>query len=89
MAKLSSDEIIKLLEVLIGSTAAVGETNADHVVMENLKTVIDIGDYCLDKVFLASITYGRSEASMHEIGWTARCAMDEWKSWLEAKLCDY
>jgi len=89
MAKLSSDEIIRVLEAMIGSTEATGETNADHVVMENLKTVIDVGDYCLDKVFLASTSCGRPEASMHEIGWTARCAMDEWKNWLEAKLCDY
>lgn len=88
MAKLSSDEIIKLLEVLIGSTAAVGETNMDNKIMENLKTLIDIGDYCLDKVFLASTTCGRPEASMHEIGWAARCVMDDWKNWLEGKLCE-
>lgn len=37
MAKLSSDEIIKLLEVLIGSTDAVGETNMDNKIMENIK----------------------------------------------------
>ena len=87
--KLTSDEIIRLLEVLIGSTAAVGETNMDNKIMENLKILIDVGDYCLDKLYITSTTCGRSEASMHEIGWTARCAMDEWKSWLEAKLCDY
>lgn len=89
MMKLSSDEIINVIEVLVGSCAPVGETNADKTVMENLKTVIDIGNYCFDKVFLASTACGRQEASMHEIGWTARCAMDEWRSWLEAKLCDY
>jgi len=88
MAKLSSDEIIKLLEVLIGSTDAVGETNMDNKIMENLKTLIDIGDYCLDKVFLASTTCGRPEASMHEIGWMARCVMDDWRNWLEGKLCE-
>ena len=87
--KLTGNEIIRLLEVLIGSTAAVGEMNMDNKIMENLKILIDVGDYCLDKLYLASTTCGRSEASMHEIGWTARCAMDEWKNWLEAKLCDY
>ena len=87
--KLTGNEIIRLLEALIGSTAAVGETNIDNEIMENLKILIDVGDYCLDKLYLASTTCGRSEASMHEIGWTARCAMDEWKNWLEAKLCDY
>ena len=86
--KLTSDEIIRLLEVLIGSTAAVGETNMDNEIMENLKTLIDVGDYCLDKLYLASTTCGRPEASMHEIGWTARCVMDEWKNWLEAKFID-
>lgn len=86
--KLSSDEIINVIEALVGSCAPVGETNADKIVMENLKTVIDIGDYCLDKVFLASTACGRPEASMHEIGWVARCVMDDWKSWLEAKFID-
>lgn len=86
--KLSSDEIINVIEALVGSCVAVGETNADKTVMENLKTVIDIVDYCLDKVFLASTTCGRPEASMHEIGWTAKCVMDDWKNWLEGKLCE-
>lgn len=88
MAKLSSEEIIRVLEAMIGSTEAVGDTNIDCIVMENLKTVIDVGDYCLDKVLLASTSCGRSEASMHEIGWTARCVMDDWKNWLEGKLCE-
>lgn len=87
--KLSSDEIINVIEALVGSCVPIGETNADKTVMENLKTVIDIGDYCLDKVFLASTTCGRPEVSMHEIGWTAKCVMDDWKNWLEGKLCDY
>ena len=46
--KLSSDEIINVIEALVGSCVPIGETNADKTVMENLKTVIDIGDYCFD-----------------------------------------
>ena len=80
---LDSQEIIKVLDNLIGSVEAVGETNTDNKRLERLKVLIDVTNWCLDGVQFASETCGRPEHSMHEIGWTAACALDEWQKWLE------
>ena len=84
--KLNSAEIIKLLDILIGQTEAVGETNADEVILENLKTLIDVTNWCIDGIHQSSGTVGRPEASMHKIGWTAQCALDDYRVWLTAVL---
>ena len=85
-----SKEIIKLLDNLIGGIEAIGESNADAWRLENLKILIDVTNWCLDNVRLARESgMGRPEASMHEIGWTAQCALDEWKVWLNELLNNY
>ena len=38
-------EITKLLDVLIGKTEAVGETNEDKRRLDNLKTLIDVTNW--------------------------------------------
>lgn len=85
MTKLNSNEIIKLLDALVGSTEPIGETNYDLEVSENLKIVIDICDWCLDGVLYARQYIGRPERSMHEVGFKAQCIMQEWKEWLIEK----
>ena len=83
MARLKSNEIIKVLEVLIGEVEAVGESNADERRLENLKTLIDVTDWCLDGLELAMESgNGRFEASMQEISDTAKRALDEYYRWL-------
>lgn len=83
MGRLKSNEIIKVLEVLIGEVEAVGESNADERRLENLKTLIDVTDWCLDGLELAMESgNGRFEASMQEISHTAKRALDEYYRWL-------
>lgn len=77
-----SKEIIKLLDNLIGNTQAVGETYADEKALDNLKTLIDITNWCLDGIHQASEACGRPEWSMNNIGFTAKCALDEYRVWL-------
>ena len=86
MDRLTSQEIIKVLDNLIGGTEAVGDSWADEKIMLNLKTLIDVTNWCLDGVNQSSGTMGRSEGSMHNIGWTANCALDEWRVWLNELL---
>lgn len=43
-----TSEITKLLDVLIGKTDAVGETNEDNRRLDNIKTLIDVTNWCLD-----------------------------------------
>lgn len=81
--KLDSKEIIKLLENLIGNTEAVGETIADEKALENLKTLIDVTNWCLDGIMQSSETSGAVEYSKHLVGFHARCAMEEYMRWLE------
>lgn len=84
--KLKSDEIIKLLNILVGGTEPIGETNYDEKAMENLKTLIDITNWCLDGVAYAREYLGRYEYSMYMVGYTAQGAMQDWMKWLEERV---
>lgn len=81
--KLNSQEIIKLLDNLIGATEAVGDSAQDEQIEKNLMTLIDVTNWCLDGVFQSSATCGRIEDSMRRVGWRAKSALFEWESWLE------
>ena len=87
MGKLKSDEITKVLDALIGEVEAVGESNADERRLDNLKTLIDVTNWCLDGLeFAMESGQGRVEASMHTISYTAQLALDEYKAWLNDLL---
>lgn len=82
--RLDSTEIIKLLNLLVGPVEAIGETNADIVRLRNLKTLIDITNWCLDGLqFANDSALGRWEASMQEIGKTANEALCSYAEWLD------
>lgn len=83
MSKLNSGEIIKLLENLIGQTTAVGDSAYDDKITKNLATLIDVTDWCIDSIYESSETMGRYEYSMHKIGFDARCALHNYKKWLD------
>ena len=78
-----SKEIIKLLDKLIGCTEAVGETNEDEKIEQNLMTLIDVTNWCLDGIYQSSETMGRPEYSMNKIGFRAKGALLDYKEWLE------
>ena len=83
-------EITKLLNVMIGDVEAVGETNEDNRRLDNLKTLIDVTDWCLDGLqFAMASGYGRPEYSMAEISYTAQCALDEYGRWITDTLDEY
>lgn len=81
--KMTAKEITKLLGIVIGPTTAVGETNADERILANLRMLIDVANWCVDGVFQSSETMGRSEWSMHKVGYEAKCVLGEWRMWLE------
>lgn len=87
MGGLKSDEITKVLDVLIGEVEAVGETNADERRLDNLKTLIDVTNWCLDGLeFAMESGQRRVEGSMQKISNTAQGALDEYKIWLNDLL---
>ena len=82
-----TSEITKLLDALIGNVEAVGETNEDNRRLDNLKTLIDVTNWCLDGLeFAMASGYGRPEWSMAEISYTAQCALDEYGKWIAEVL---
>lgn len=85
--RFETSEITKLLDMLIGEVEAVGETNADKIRLDNLKTLIDVTNWCLDGLEYAMASgRGRPEYSMGEISYTAQCALDEYGRWITKVL---
>lgn len=85
MKKMTSQEICNLLEVIVGNTEPEADTWRDEIIEENLKTLIDIGDWVLDGLFLSAKHRKDIYASSHKIGERAYATMLEWKDWLAKK----
>ena len=79
---MNENEIIKLLGILIGGTEAVGDSAVDHQVEANLKTLIDVTNWCLDGIHQSSFTRHRFEGSMKDIGERAFASLVEFRDWL-------
>ncbi len=85
MTRLNSSEITKLLDTLIGRVEPIGETYFDEKAFENLQTLIDVTNWCLEWVANARDYINRPESSMNKVGFTAQCAMQEWANWLKER----
>ena len=83
--KLSAHEICNLLEILVGSTEPQGETAIDDRVEQNLKILIDIGDWVLDGLYYTAQHRKDVWYSSKTIGERAYAVMLEWKEWLAEK----
>jgi hypothetical protein len=81
--KMTGSEIIKLLDIVIGSTNATGSASVDDERLKNLRVLIDVTNWCLDGIKQAAETRHRPENSMREIGETAFGAIAEYKDWCE------
>ena len=86
MSKMESKEIIKLVDLMIGPTTAVGETNIDNEIEKNIKNAIDVVNWILDGISESATTRHRPEYSMRNIGERAFSAMCEWKDWLDNRI---
>lgn len=85
MKKLSSNEICNLLENLVGLTEPQAESAIDDEVEQNIKTLIDIGDWVLDGLLFAAEHRKDPYYSSRTIGERAYSVMLEWKDWLARK----
>lgn len=84
--EMNEKEIIKLLEILIGATEAVGYSAVDDRIESNLKTLIDIANWCMDGVSQSASTRHRPEKSMRIVGERAFSALCEWEEWLKERI---
>jgi len=85
MEKMTSREICKLLEIIVGETEPVADSAIDNKREENLKTLIDIGDWVLDELLYAAEHRKDPYYSSRSIGERAYAVMLEWKNWLAQK----
>lgn len=82
MEKMTSREICKLLEVVVGETEPIADSAIDDVREENLKTLIDIGNWVLDGLLYAAEHRKDPYYSSQKVGEIAYATMLEWKDWL-------
>jgi len=85
MDKMTSREICKLLEIVVGESEPIADSAIDQIREENLKTLIDIGDWVLDGLLYAAEHRKDSYYSSQTIGERAYAVMLEWKEWLAQK----
>lgn len=93
MRKLFSPEITKVLDVLIGETTATGESDYDERVYNNLLTLLNVTDWCIEKIMESSETAESEEYPMRDIGMCAKTGLrqilDTLKKRLEPEKTEY
>lgn len=72
MGKLSAHEITKVLHELVGFVYG----NED-----NLKTLIDVTKWCLDEIYIISLTRYNPNSDERNTGERAFSAIAEWADW--------
>lgn len=81
MRKFSTQEITKLLDTMVGPTEPVADSAIDLEIKDNLMTLIDVVNWCLDGVYDAARHRHSLYGSQQYIGEQAYSAMLEWKKW--------
>lgn len=81
--KFEAKEITKLMEMMIGGTEPCADSAIDLRVDSNLRTLIDVINWCLDGIYDAA-RYRKSEyRSAMDIGERAYASLLQWKEWIE------
>lgn len=83
---MTSAEIIKLLDILIGRVEATGNEVDDEQIEKNLMKLIDVVNDCLDSVMFAAETRYCLDDGPRRIGARAFAAMAEWNEWLSEQV---
>lgn len=79
-----TNEITKLMNVMIGGTEPYADSAIDEKIDSNLRTLIDVINWCLDGMYDAA-RYRKSEyRSARDIGERAYASLLQWKDWITA-----
>ena len=84
--KFDSSEICNLLENLIGETEPVADSAADRKIEQNVMTVIDVLDWCLDGLYMAAKHRHSEYDSERSVGERAYAVLDEIETWCKGKV---
>ena len=85
MARMTGEEIFKVVKALIGDVSATGDSAEDAKREENLDALMDLMEFCLDEIAYASISRTSQESSMRSIGRKAMKYLAESAEWFNAK----
>lgn len=89
MAELNATVITRVLDSLIGNTFAVGRTEIDSIRNDNLKTLIEVTNWCIDSVRDSyELNSNEIEFSVRSNGKIAERALREWRNWINEVLND-
>lgn len=86
--RLTSQELINLVDNLIGPTEASGLHDVDKQIEKNVMTLIDLTNWCLDGLLMASNTRHSFCASERDIGKRAFIALCEYSDWLHDVIAE-
>lgn len=86
MNEFTDNEIIKILDKLIGCTEPQGDSALDRNVKENLLILFGVADWCLDGVFQAAEHRNSYAFSEKDAGDMAYREIVDWKERLVAKV---
>jgi hypothetical protein len=64
----SGKEIIKVLDAMIGDTAAIGETNFDERAFDRLQVLDEVTEWCIDSIYYAGLGKRSDMASVKKVG---------------------
>lgn len=81
--KLTGDEIINVVDNLIGKVEPIGSTTVDVDRLHNLKTLIWLTNWCVDSVKSVAEMDRYREFSIAQACCTARDALYEWEEWVQ------
>ena len=84
--KLTSVEIIKLLDNLIGPTEPYGDDVVDLARRDNLRILLEITDWCLDRIYFSLKGINSSQNSSRIIGNMAKSAFEDYEQWIKERL---
>lgn len=68
MSDLSGSEIIRVVDTLIGSTEAYGDSNIDHDRLSNQRKLKEVTEHLINRLYKNTHYAKRVEYSMREIG---------------------
>lgn len=89
MAELNATVIIRVLDSLIGNTFAVGQTEIDSIRNDNLKTLVEVTNWCIDSVRDSyELNSNEIEFSVRSNGKIAEKALREWRKGINKVLND-
>lgn len=81
--KFECKEITKVIDALIGATDPVADSTIDREINENLMTLIDVTNWCLDGIYSAASNRKSPYGSQRDVGERAYAALLEYGEWIK------